>query len=495
MKARVNYNGQLSDEIAVDNGVKQGDIPAPTLFSLYLTAVLWYAFQDCDVGVYFRFRTSGKVFNLRRFQAKTLVHESLVRELLYADDADLVAHSAEEMQIVMDRFADACTRFGLTISLDKTKVMCTPAPGDTSEEPDIYVYGHRLEVVEHFVYLGSKISNDGSLDAEIKDRISKAAVAFGSLEDRVWSDKDLTLNTKLDVYKTCVLSSLLYASETWTTYQSHIKLLERFHQHSLRHILKIEWQSYTPDTVVYSRAGMESVSVMVVKNQMRWAGHLVRMDDTRLPKRLFYGELSSGKRPQHKPRKRFRDSVKGNLKYLKIAEDSWETLSKERTEWRKRVFEGGIEYESGCKTHAEVKRACRKQEPLPEGCGPVWNCEVCGRVLLSKAGLVNHLKSHEPRRSRYIPETPIDPPSDNPGVHMCNVCTKICKSSGGLKLHMKIHATHHRGDEVTVPATHGTSLECWICSKQCKSRAGLKSHLRAHGRSERNVEEEGMALV
>ena len=68
MKARVNFNGQLSEEIAVDNGVKQGDIPAPTLFSLYLTAMLWYAFQDCDIGVYFRFRTTGKVFNLRRFR-------------------------------------------------------------------------------------------------------------------------------------------------------------------------------------------------------------------------------------------------------------------------------------------------------------------------------------------------------------------------------------------------------------------------------------------
>ena len=90
MKARVNFNGQLSEELNIDNGVKQGDIPAPTLFSLYLTAVLWYAFHDCDIGVFLRFRTSGKVFNLRRLKADTLVHDSLIRELLYADDADLL---------------------------------------------------------------------------------------------------------------------------------------------------------------------------------------------------------------------------------------------------------------------------------------------------------------------------------------------------------------------------------------------------------------------
>ena len=229
---------------------------------------------------------------MRRFQSKTLVSEGFVRELLYADDAD-VSHSVEDMQTIMDRFADACTRFGLTISLPKTKVMFTPVAGHNHVEPDVYVYGSRLEVVKNVVYLGSTLSNDGSLDAEIKERISKASGAFGKLEDRVWSDRDLTLNTKLAVYETCVLSSLLYASETWTTYQSHIKLLERFHQHCLRHILQIKWESLTPDTVVLSKANTLSISAMVMKNQIRWAGHLVRMDESRVPKRLFYGELSS----------------------------------------------------------------------------------------------------------------------------------------------------------------------------------------------------------
>lgn len=44
MKARVTFNGQLSDEIPTENGVKQGDIPAPTL-------LLTYAFGNCENGV------------------------------------------------------------------------------------------------------------------------------------------------------------------------------------------------------------------------------------------------------------------------------------------------------------------------------------------------------------------------------------------------------------------------------------------------------------
>jgi hypothetical protein len=76
-----------------------------------------------------QFRTSGSVFNVRWFKAKTLTFEAFVRELLYADDVDLVAHSEEDLQFLMDRFAASCSAFGLTISLKKTKIMYTPSPG------------------------------------------------------------------------------------------------------------------------------------------------------------------------------------------------------------------------------------------------------------------------------------------------------------------------------------------------------------------------------
>ena len=73
MKAIVNVNGSFSEPIAVENGVKQGDIHArpPTLFYIYFAVMPSYTFQDCDIGVYIRFRTYGKVFNLRRFNTKS----------------------------------------------------------------------------------------------------------------------------------------------------------------------------------------------------------------------------------------------------------------------------------------------------------------------------------------------------------------------------------------------------------------------------------------
>ena len=123
------------------------------------------------------------MFNLRRMNASSLVSETLIRELLYADDADLVAHSPADMQEIMDRFADACTKFGLTISLVKTKVVHTPAPGDPYVEPDIYVYGSKLEVVRSFVYLGSLLADAALLIARSRRESQRLPLRLDASEN------------------------------------------------------------------------------------------------------------------------------------------------------------------------------------------------------------------------------------------------------------------------------------------------------------------------
>ena len=46
----------------------------------------------------------------------------LIRKHLYAKDADLVAHSLIDIQEIMNHFADAGIKFGLTINLGKTNL-------------------------------------------------------------------------------------------------------------------------------------------------------------------------------------------------------------------------------------------------------------------------------------------------------------------------------------------------------------------------------------
>ena len=233
MKARINFGGDLSDPFPVDNGVKQGDLDAPVLFAIYFAAMLEVAFKDNTSGIYIRYRTTGKVFDLSRLRAKTKVSYALIRDLLYADDADLVTHTEADLQSLLTAFDSTAEAFGLTINLKKTVVMYQPAPGKTYYSPTIYLKGEVLKVVDKFVYIGGTLHRTGSLDSEVSSRIQKAADSFVKLEKKVWSQHGIKLQTKIMVYRTFVLTSLLYTSETWTTYARHIKMLERFHQKCL----------------------------------------------------------------------------------------------------------------------------------------------------------------------------------------------------------------------------------------------------------------------
>ena len=111
-----------------------------------------------------------------------------MRELLFVDDSVLVAHSAEEMQKIVDASSDASKKFGLKINFKKTEVLYQPNSTRTREE-DIMVDGNKLNSVLEFTYLGSTIQSNGCIDDEIQRRMTaKASTSFGRLRQRLWNN-------------------------------------------------------------------------------------------------------------------------------------------------------------------------------------------------------------------------------------------------------------------------------------------------------------------
>lgn len=70
MKGQVNFTGSLSESLPIDNGFKQSDMAASTLFPILFAVALTHAFPDYKVDVYPRIRITGKVFNLTHPKAK-----------------------------------------------------------------------------------------------------------------------------------------------------------------------------------------------------------------------------------------------------------------------------------------------------------------------------------------------------------------------------------------------------------------------------------------
>ena len=141
---------------------------------------------------------------------------------------------------------------------------------------------------------------------------------MAKLSKRVWTNSQLTMNTKLKVYQACVLSTLLYSSESWSMYARQENRLESFHLRCLRRILGITWQDKVTNAAVLEQAGSLSMQLMLSQRRLRWLGHVHRMEDGRIPKDILFGELAMGRRPVGRPALRFKDVCKRDLKLTDI---------------------------------------------------------------------------------------------------------------------------------------------------------------------------------
>ncbi|PIK57614.1 hypothetical protein BSL78_05522 [Apostichopus japonicus] len=220
--------------------------------------------------------------------------------------SSVISHNNDGPQRLKDHFAHACKEFALTISIKKTEYMTQDAP----IPPTISVNDSRLETVDNFRYLGSIISSNVSLDAEINARIGNAAAVMSKLQRRVWENKNLTLSTKMKVYQACVLSTLLYGSETWTTHAKQEKKLNVFHMRCLRKILGITWEDKVTNSEVLSKAKLSTIFAMHSERRLRWLRHVHRMKRS-YPKGPLYGQLECAPVPEAAP-STLQDSVRGS---------------------------------------------------------------------------------------------------------------------------------------------------------------------------------------
>ena len=211
------------------------------------------------------------------------------------------------------------------------------------------------------------------------------------LSKRVWENSSLTRRTKILVYQACVLTTLLYGSEAWTTYMRQEHRLNAFHMRCLRRILGISWQDHIPNRDVLVRAGVSSMHSLLSQRRLRWLGHLQRMDDGRLPKDILYGQLARGKRRPGGPKLRFTDVCRRDLRACNIPLADWAKLAEDRGAWRYSIHRGMEIADEARGRHAAEKRA---QKIPTSNTSTVWNaqyaCSTCCRDCRSRIPLFSH---------------------------------------------------------------------------------------------------------
>ena len=303
---------------------------------------------------------------------------------------NILAQDVSSVQELISCFAQACTEFGLMISIKKTNILAQ----DVSLVPSISIGDCTLVAVEDYTYLGSTISSSLSLDSELNSRIGKASAAMALLSKRVWENPMLTIKTKTQVYQACLLSTLLYGSESWTVYARQERRLNTFHQRCLRRILGISWQDHVPNKDVLEKAGTLSMFTLLTKRRLRWLGHVTRMKDGRLPNYILYDELATGSRPTGRPALRYKDVCKCDLKASGIAPAGLEVLAVDRSKWqsttRSAIKTAELKREEQWEErHAGKARRRQRAEPAPSD-NNIFTHTNCSRICRSRIRLYSH---------------------------------------------------------------------------------------------------------
>ena len=227
--------GRVSKGFNVSCGVRQGCVLAPTLFNLYFDVVIRmtldsHHMQNKGVGVTC-LHDAKLVGNRRKLQ-----YETLITDLEYADDMALLADSWNDLEAMPSSLSTHCRNFGLSISCSKTKTIAVlpsslcpqPAPIHLSPQP-----------TTSFQYLGSVVQHDCGSDLEVNSRICKASQAFGSLSRILWYQRKIRTQTKLRVFTSVVLPTLLYGTECAVLLKPQVHRVQSFNMHCLHIILGI----------------------------------------------------------------------------------------------------------------------------------------------------------------------------------------------------------------------------------------------------------------
>ena len=180
MNAVVRVGDSITDPIAVSNGLRQGCTLAPMLFNLYFSAVVRCWRDRCpQAGITVKYRVGRKLVGDRT--AKRSLQEMCMTESQFADDAALYTNTREEMDQVAREFVRTAAEWGLTVSIEKTKLLVVGKDMRPEDSRPLQLDEGEIASVCEFTYLGSTITKDGEGRGEVVARLAKASRAFGCL--------------------------------------------------------------------------------------------------------------------------------------------------------------------------------------------------------------------------------------------------------------------------------------------------------------------------
>jgi len=237
--AAVKWKDGLSDWFEVRTGVRQGCVIVPHFFNIFIDYIVRETLHVMPSDMKLGYRVCNHITWTRSDKP---LHEIVLQLRMYADDMVLVCDCPHDLEVLIERMDTITQKWGMCINVAKTKIMCIHMNHVDAMNMNVSIRDMKFEVVNDFTYLGKHVNCHNTHDGEVV-----ASRAFQVLRP-FWSNKHVTVGTKIAVYKAVVLPCMLYATGTWAALPRHVHKLEVTHNAWLGKILSVTIIHHVPVT-------------------------------------------------------------------------------------------------------------------------------------------------------------------------------------------------------------------------------------------------------
>ena len=206
---------------------------------------------------------------LNEAQAGIKIARRNINNLRYADDTTLMAESEEELKSLLMKVKEESEKVGLKLNIQKTKIMAS-GPSISWQ-----IDGETVETVTDFNLGGSKITADGDCSHEIKRCLLPGRKVMTNL-DSIFKSRDITLPTKIYLFKAMVFPVVMYGCESWTVKKAECRRIDALELWCCRRLLRVPWTAKRSNQSILKEISPGcSLEGMMLKLKLQYFGHLM----------------------------------------------------------------------------------------------------------------------------------------------------------------------------------------------------------------------------